>query len=231
MNILAIIPARSGSKSIPNKNIRSLAGKPMLAYSIEQAKNSSLINRVILDTDSAAYAKIGQDFGAEVPYLRPSNLAEDHSTDFEVFLHCLTFLKEKEGYEADFVVQLRPTYPLRRVLDIDKMIEQLRQNPEADSIRSISLAKEIPYKMWLGSENGKILPLISTIPECYNLPRQLLPIVYYQNACIDITRGKVILEQHSMTGNIILGYKMQENYDIDYEEDFQNVQRVLKREL
>ncbi len=226
-NIIAIIPARSGSKSVPHKNIRMLAGKPMLAYSIEHALKSRYIKRVILSTDSEDYAAIGRKYGAEVPFLRPAEYATDTALDIEVFHHCLTYLKEKEGFVPDIVVQLRPTYPIRKVEDIDRMIELLLQNPKADSVRSIAPAKEIPYKMWHKDSRGCLSPVMTEIPECYNMPRQKLPKVYYQNACIDVVRGRVILEDYSMTGKCIYGYEMDKNYDIDTEEEFKKAEAYL----
>jgi CMP-N,N'-diacetyllegionaminic acid synthase len=228
MNVLAVIPARSGSKSVPHKNIRELAGKPMLAYSIEHARNSKYINRIILSTDSLSYAKIGESYGAEVPFIRPEQYATDTALDIEVFFHCLTFLKEKEGYLPDIVVQLRPTYPIRDIKEIDHMIELLMKDDQADSVRSIAPAKEIPYKMWYRNEQGVLTPVITEIPECYNMPRQQLPKVYYQNACIDVVRGRVILNEYSMSGKLILGYEMDKNYDIDTEEEFINAEEYLK---
>lgn len=234
MNILAIIPARAGSKSVPHKNIRMIGGKPMLAHSIDHAKASKYITRVIVSTDSEEYAGIAREYGAEVPFIRPEEYATDTALDYDVFLHALTWLKEQEGYEADIVVQLRPTYPIRDVKDIDNMIQLLLDCPDADSVRSMAKATEIPYKMWLrkpdavesGSDQNDILqgavvqPLITDISECYNMPRQQLPVVYYQNACIDVFRSNVVLEKHSMSGEVILGYEMKENFDIDTEEDF-----------
>lgn len=228
MNILAVIPARSGSKSVPHKNIRLMNGKPMLAYSIEHAKQSGLINRIILSTDSEAYAAIGREYGAEVPFLRPAEYAADTSLDIDVFYHCLKFLEEKEGYRADIVVQLRPTYPIRDITDIDAMIRIMIGNSEIDSVRSIAPAKEIPYKMWHKQEDGSITPIMKDIPECYNMPRQQLPKVYYQNACIDVVRGEVILKEHSMSGSRIYGYEMSKNYDIDTEEELAHAEEYLK---
>lgn len=220
MNILAIIPARSGSKSIPNKNIRPFNGKPMLCHSIEHAKQSKLINRIILSTDSEMYADIGRQYGAEVPFLRPAEYSTDTSLDIEAFHHCLAFLSETEEYHADIVVQLRPTYPIREPSDIDAMIELLMKNPDLDSVRSIALAKEIPYKMWFKNIDGIIDPVMKDISECYNMPRQELPQVYYQNACIDVVRGEIILKQKSMSGTKIYGYEMSKNFDIDTEQEF-----------
>lgn len=228
MNILAIIPARSGSKSVPHKNIRKLNNKPMIAYSIEHALASNYINRVVVSTDSEEYAAIAKAYGAEVPFLRPMELAGDNSLDFDVFYHAVNYLKEKENYEADIIVQLRPTYPIRNVSDIDAMIEMLMSDETADSVRSISPAKEIPYKMWFKSEAGHLSPIMTDLPECYNMPRQQLPKVYYQNACIDVLKSRVILEQRSMTGKYILGYEMSNNYDVDTEEEFLLAETYLK---
>ncbi len=228
MNILAVIPARSGSKSIPHKNIRPFNGKPMLAYSIEHARQSKYINRIVLSTDSEEYAAIGMEFGAEVPFIRPVEYASDSALDIDVFYHCLQFLLEQESYEADIVVQLRPTYPIRVISDIDAMIEILMKEERIDSVRSIAPAKEIPHKMWYKEPDGTITPIIDDIKECYNMPRQQLPKAYYQNACIDVVRGKVILEQHSMSGNRIFGYEMMKNYDIDTEEEFRRAEEYLR---
>lgn len=226
-NILAVIPARSGSKSVPHKNIRLINNKPMLAYSIEHALRSEYINRVVVSTDSEDYAEIARKYNAEVPFIRPAEYATDSSTDLEVFTHCLLTLREKENYEADIVVQLRPTYPVRRVEDIDRMIEILLSDSSITSVRSIAPAKEIPYKMWKMEDNGRIYPLIEDMPECYNMPRQKLPKVYYQNACIDVVRGWVIENEHSMNGDKIYGYVMEDNFDIDTEEEFKKAQEYL----
>ena len=220
MNILAIIPARSGSKSVKDKNIRYIGDKPMLAYSIDHALKSKFINRVIVSTDSIKYAKIAREYGAETPFLRPKEYSTDTSLDIDVFKHCIDYLDRNEKYNPDIVVQLRPTYPIRNIQDIDNMIEIILKNPQVDSVRSITVAKETPYKMWLKGDNGKIKPLINTIPEGYNLPRQQLPTVYYQNASIDIIRTNVITEQGSMSGENIYGYVMEDNFDIDTEEEF-----------
>ena len=228
MNILAIIPARSGSKSVAHKNIRMIQGKPMLSYSIEHAKKSKYINRIILSTDSEEYAELGKKYGAEVPFLRPSEYASDTSLDIDAFFHCLNYLKDKDDYMADIVVQLRPTYPIRDIADIDAMIKILLVNTGFDSVRSIAPAKEIPYKMWHKQEDGSITPILTDIKEAYNMPRQQLPRIFYQNACIDVVRGNIILKQHSMSGNHIYGYEMRKNYDIDTEEEFKIAEEYIK---
>lgn len=260
--ILAVIPARSGSKSVKDKNIRLIDGKPMLAYSIEHAKASKYITRTIVSTDSEIYADIAREYGAEVPFMRPAEYATDAALDYDVFYHALTYLEQSEGYMPDLVVQLRPTYPTRKVEDIDRMIEQMLMDETIDSMRCIAPATEIAYKMWncvpiqaaaqpmgetasqtiddsrenvhnvhgtkLLPDCAVITPIIQDIPECYNMPRQQLPQVYYQNACIDIIRTNVITIQHSMSGKKIVGYQMKENFDIDTEEEFKRAEEYLK---
>lgn len=228
MNVLAIIPARSGSKSVIDKNIRPIAGKPMIAYSIEHALQSKYINRVIVSTDSEKYADIARSYGAEIPFIRPAELASDTALDIDVFYHALKFLKDTEGYMADIVVQLRPTYPIRDINDIDEMVKRLIDNPEADSIRCVAPATEIAYKMWRVGEDGRMQPLLTDIPEAYNMPRQSLPPIFYQNACIDVMRASTVLDKHSMTGDYILGYIMNHNFDIDTEEEFARAAYYIK---
>lgn len=237
MEVLAIIPARSGSKSVVDKNIRLIGGKPMIAHSIAHALGCSLINRVIVSTDSEKYAEIAREYGAEIPFIRPAEYATDTALDFDVFYHALSFLKETQAYVPDLVVQLRPTYPIRRISDIENMIKYMELHPRADSMRCIAKANEVPYKMWLIDENNElndssscvgISPLMTDIKECYNMPRQQLPKAYYQNACIDIIRTNVILEKKSMSGENIAGYIMDENFDIDTEEEFLRAEERLR---
>jgi len=229
MEILAVIPARSGSKSVVDKNIRLIDGKPMLAYSVEHALASKYITRTIVSTDSQRYADIAAEYGAEVPFLRPAEYATDTALDIDVFYHALSFLKEKEGYMPELVVQLRPTYPIRRISDIDNMIQRMLEDTSLDSIRCIAPAKEIPHKMWFLSETeeGVIEPLLNDPVECYNMPRQQLRKAYYQNACIDVIRSSVIMQLHSMSGMKIAGYIMDENFDIDTEEEFLKAKEFL----
>ena len=227
--VLAIIPARSGSKSVRDKNIRIMNGKPMLAYSIEHALVSSRIDRVIVSTDSPKYQAVAKEYGAEVPFLRPAAISGDTSLDIEVFQHALGWLKENEDYDADICVHLRPTHPVRDPADIDKMISVLEANPEFDAVRSVSPAKQTPYKMWLFPDktSDQMCPLTSCgIPEAYNAPRQILPEVYMQNACVDVIRSGTILNKHSMTGDKIAGYRMAYDFDVDTETEFLNAEKA-----
>jgi CMP-N-acetylneuraminic acid synthetase len=218
MNIIAIIPARSGSKGVPDKNIRLLNGKPLMAYSIEQALASKLIKRVLVSTDSIKYAAIARDYGAETPFLRPADLSDDTALDIDVFVHALNWLKDNEQYQADICVHLRPTCPVRSVDSIDKMTQI--DNPHWDSVRSVSASPLTPYKMWLASEDGELFSIAQCgVPEAYNAPQQLLPIAYIQNANIDVVRARVVTQSKSMTGQRIGGYIQDSFFDIDTEDD------------
>jgi CMP-N,N'-diacetyllegionaminic acid synthase len=217
---IAIIPARSGSKGIPHKNIRLFAGKPLLVHSIEHALQSKCIDRVVVSTDREEYANIARDAGAEVPFLRPADIAGDSSTDLEVFQHAHAWLIE-HGYSPDVYVHLRPTHPIRNPMDIDSMVRLLQQHPEATSCRSISPAAFTPYKMWFQDAQVSYIKPVVRLEESdsYNLPRQALPQVFQQNACIDVVRASTVAHG-SMSGANIFGFKMESCFDIDSEEEF-----------
>lgn len=226
--ILAIIPARSGSKSVKNKNIRLINGKPMMAYSIEHAKASKYINRIIVTTDSEEYAEIAREYGAETPFIRPAELAQDNSLDVDVFEHAIRYLEKEEGYVPDIIVQLRPTDPIRNPEDIDKMIEMMLEDDTVDAVRSVVLTDAIPHKMWYVGEDGVMEPIMKDIPEAYNMARQDLPKIYHQNGNTDVLRPSNVTKYHSMTGKKIKGYIMSEIYDVDTQKDFDRVSQYMK---
>ena len=153
VQILAIVPARGGSKSVPRKNIRLLAGKPLLAYALEAARGCRHVHRIVVSTEDPEIADMARRHGGEVPFLRPSELALDHVSDLPVFQHCLRWLGANEDYHPDIVVHLRPTAPLRTSEHIDRGIEQLLNTPEADSVRSVCPAAQHPLKTWAVNES------------------------------------------------------------------------------
>lgn len=230
--ILAIIPARAGSKGLKNKNILSLLGHPLIAYSIKAALGCPSITRTIVSTDSEQISLEAQKYGAEVPFIRPSDYASDHSTDLEVFLHALHFLQEREGYRPDLVVQLRPTSPIRFPNYLEDGIRQL-SNSNADSLRTIALAPITPYKMWVLKENGLIQPLLEAqgIEEAYNQPRQKLPPVYWQTGTLDVIKIDTIIKQKSMSGSKISSIIIPTEYAIDIDDfnSFQKAQEVMSQ--
>jgi len=209
MNIVAIIPARGGSKGIMRKNLISFDGKPLVAHSILHGLQSKLVNRVIVSTDDEEIRQVSLAYGAEAPYLRPKELAEDHVLDLPVFEHALKYLEHKESYHTDLIVHLRPTAPYRKPYWIDECIQLLISHPAADSVRSVSEPEKHPYRMFTVNAQGYLDPIMThEHPVPYLLRRQDLPTVYYYNCVIDVTRPATILEKKSMTGDRILPYIM-----------------------
>jgi len=228
--VLALIPARGGSKGIPRKNVLMIAGKPLIAHSIEQARASQCITRVVVSTDDVEIADIARACGAEVPFMRPAELAGDLSTDLEVFRHALGWLRDREGYTCELVVHLRPTGPVRRVALIDEAVGLLRGHPEADSLRSVSWPEQTPYKMWRRADDGYLRPLLAVdgVAEPSCMPRQSLPEVFWQNGYVDIIRPHVILERGLMAGTRILPFVVREPiFELDYPDAIADVEAAL----
>ncbi len=220
LKIIAIIPARGGSKSIPKKNIKDFCGKPLIAHTIELALKSKMIDRVIVSSDNHEIIEIALEYGAEAPFIRPSSLSQDDTMDLPVFQHCLNYLKDEERFEADIIAHLRPTSPLRTIEMLEMGINLLVDNPRADSVRAICEPSQNPYKMWTIKNNGYLKELLQLdIDEPYNQPRQKLPNVYWQNGYVDITRSKTILEHKSMTGSRILPLLVDSQHLIDIDNE------------
>ena len=229
MKILALIPARGGSKGIPRKNIINLCGKPLIVYSIEQALASKFINRVIVSTDDEEIADIARKNGAEIPFMRPKEFAQDLSPDFDVFYHALEWLEKNEGYIPGIVLNHRPVCPVRNVEVIDRAIELFINTPAADSLRSVCTPAQTPYKMWK-IVDGYIKPLLKLpgISEPFNLPRQILPEVYWQFGYVDMVRTEVITKKKKMSGNKILPFIIEEEWvDIDSVDDIKKAEELL----
>jgi len=230
--ILAIIPARGNSKSIPHKNIREFAGYPLIAFSIAAGLQAKTVTRVIVSTDNAEIAKVARHYGAEVPFIRPDEFSQDDTPDLPVFQHALHWLKNYQNYSPTVVVQLRPTSPVRPINCVDRAVRLLLDNPEADSVRGVVPAEQNPYKMWRITDDRKMSPLlqIEGIKESYNAPRQKLPYVYWQTGHIDVIRVSTILEKNSMSGDIILPLMIDPLYtvDIDTLNDWQKAEQLLK---
>jgi CMP-N,N'-diacetyllegionaminic acid synthase len=233
MEILAVIPARGGSKGLPDKNIRLLAGHPLIAYSIKAALDTPSVSRVIVSTDSPEIAAIAKTYGAEVPFMRPEAFAQDLSTDIEVFGHALNWLWREENYRPDLVIQLRPTSPIRFVKDLETCIYKLWHS-DADSLRVVTEAFHTPFKMWkVENEHTPMEPLLEApgIEECYNMPRQKLPKIYWQIGTLDVIRPSVILAQQSMSGSRILPFLISQEFavDIDDLKSFERAESVLNK--
>lgn len=229
--ILALILARAGSKGVPGKNIMEVGGRPLIAYTIQQALDSRYISRVIVSTDGKDIADISRRYGAEVPFVRPSELAQDLSPDIDAFRHALESLMAMEGRLPELVVHLRATGPVRRVDLIDQAIMKMRAHPEATALRSVTLAAQTPYKMWL--LDGEYLSPVAELPgesEAHSMARQCLPKAYWQNGYVDILRPETVLEQGSMVGSKPIAFVVGEReFDIDYPEDVAKVEAALRR--
>lgn len=230
--ILALIPARGGSKGIPRKNIRDFGGAPLIAWSIACALQAKTPMRVVVSTDDEEIASVARAWGAETPFMRPAELAADRTTDFPVLEHALDWLAEHEGYRPKIIVQLRPTSPIRPVGCLDEAIALLRAHPQADCVRGVVPAGENPYKMWtLDPAGGGMRPLLSLegVREPYNAPRQLLPDVYWQTGHIDAIRTATIREKNSLSGDLLLPLLIESTYkvDIDLPEDWARSEALI----
>jgi len=229
MNILGFIPARGGSQRLPNKNIKLLNHKPLMTYTIEAAKESKHINRIVVSTDSEEIAGVATQLGAEVPFLRPGSISKSDSTEKQFFDHALDWFRDNENYEPDLIVLLYPTAPFRKPQSIDKAVETLLEHPEADSLRSVRLCSEHPYKMW--EKDGELLkPFVKgKDPNMHTFSYQVLPTVYIQNANIYITRPATIREKGNPTGDIIIPFVMDkiESVDINTAMDFKFAEMLI----
>ena len=228
--VLAIVQARGGSKGLPRKNVRPLCGHPLVAYSIASGLAASTITRLIVSTDDDEIAAVAQSYGAKVPFRRPADLAADDTPDLPLFVHALDWLAEHENYRPDVVVQLRPTTPFRPRGMIDEAVRLLLADPQADCVRGVTIPKPTPYKMWRPSDDGYLLPLMDTpFAEPYNMPRQKLPVAYWQTGHIDAIRTATIREQHSLTGRRVRPIMIDAAYciDIDTPADFELAERII----
>jgi N-acylneuraminate cytidylyltransferase len=221
LEVLAIVPARGGSKGLPGKNIRPLLDHPLIAYSILAAQQSSLITRTIVSTDDDEIISVAKKYKADVPFKRPTEFAQDLSTDFEVFIHALNWLKENENYIPDLIIHLRPTSPVRHIDLIDTCIKKMIDNSDADSLRVITQSPITPYKMWIvEDENKPMKPLLQLdgIAEFYNQPRQSLPKIYWQIGTLDVIRTSTIVEKNMMSGNNILHHIVDTVFAVDIDD-------------
>ncbi len=215
VEVLALIPARGGSKGVPGKNIKPLGGYPLISFSIAAAHRADLVNRTIVSTDAPEIAAVAQQYGAEVPFLRPAEFARDDTPDLPVFQHALRWLEEQEGYRPQLVVQLRPTSPFRPPEMVDRAVQRLLAHPDADSLRGVVPAKQNPYKMWQIDQKGFLLPILETeFQEPFNMPRQKLPPTYWQTGHIDVIRSDTILAG-SMSGSRIISHRIDARFSVD----------------
>jgi len=228
-SVLAIIPARGGSKGVPRKNIKDLCGKPLIAWTIEEALKSKYIDRTIASTEDGEIAEISRKYGAEVPFLRPKELAKDDTPTVDVIIDLINRLEQYEGYKPDYVCVLQCTSPFRKSKHIDEGLEQLI-NSDGDFIIGVCESEINPF--WMKKiENGKLLNFMEDSPT-YNR-RQDLPTIYRLNGALYIGRTDMLVENKNWyTGNT-LPYIMRnkDSIDIDTIMDFKFAELLMKEKM
>lgn len=227
-NIIAVIPARSGSVGVKDKNIRLLAGKPLLAYAIEEALKSNHIDRVIVSTDSEKYAEIARNYGAETPFLRPKELSEDVATE-RVIEHAINWLEEHEEYICDIIVTIQCTTPLLRSGDIDACIDKLIKT-NADSVITVKHVNEYPQWMFRIEKDDRIVPLMGEIRGDAGV-RQTLEKLVIPNGAVYASKSATITRKKSMFGDDcrIIIMPEERSFDIDTELDFKIIECLMKK--
>jgi CMP-N,N'-diacetyllegionaminic acid synthase len=230
LDIVALIPARSGSKGIKDKNILPLDGHPLIAYSIVAAKQSKLIREVFVTTDSKYYSRVSMNYGATVPFLRPAEISGDMSTDKDFFLHFIKWCIEVRKKVPDMVIHLRPSSPLRDFRIIDGAIQKFIDNPKASALRSCQDTELTPYKMFF-EKDGYMKPFMTDnkYKESYNQPRQVFTKAYLPNGYIDIIRPSVLLDTDLLHGDKTLLNITPEIADIDNISDYESAKLLLNR--
>jgi len=226
---LAIIPARGGSKGVPRKNIRPLCGRPLIAWTIDAARAATRLNRIVVSTDDHEIAEIAAHYGADVPFMRPSELSLDDTPDLPVFQHVLAELKEREGYRPEVVVWLRPTAPLRTETDIDEACEILLSE-KTDWVRSVCRAEHHPYWMFRVKE-GCLTPFMEEINTARYPRRQLLPAVYRLNGAVEVSWCQTVSKATAAYTGRIAPYvmPMERSLDVDTMFDLNVAEFLLTR--
>ena len=225
-NIIAIIPARSGSKSIIDKKIKDLSGHPLIAYSIAAAKMSKKIGRVIVSTNSREYADIAKQYGAEAPFIRPDEFSTDTATDIDFLVHAMNWLEENEGSTPEYWVHLRPTTPVRDVEVVDNAIGEIMQDKSATSLRSGHKAPESPLK-WLVKDNRYFKGLVNG--EDYNLPKEAFKQVYIPDGFVDIVKSSFVMNNKEIHGDKMIGFESPVCTEVDSVEEFEYIQYQLDK--
>ena len=231
--IVALIPARAGSKRVPNKNIRLLAGHPVIAYTIAAASESGVFADVIVSTDSEQYAEIARHYGAEVPFLRPAELAGDVSPDIEWLEYTLKRLQE-EGREYDCFSILRPTSPFRQPKTIRRAWQGFLAEEGVDSLRAVEKCQQHPGKMWVvrGKRMMPLLPLSPPEQPWHSSQYPSLPEVYIQNASLEIAWTRVVLKERTIAGTVLMPFLTEgyEGFDVNSPYDWSLAEHLVKNE-
>lgn len=225
LRVVAIIPARGGSKGIKDKNIINLCGKPLISYTIEAAKTSMYIDYVLVSTDSEKIAECARNYGAKVPFLRPAELAQDDSASIDVVIHALDYLENKMGMNFYYCVLLQPTSPLRRTEDIDEAVEKINAY-NANSLVSVCEATESPYLM----KEIKDSKMIDILEKPQSLRRQDLPKVYILNGALYINSISRLRKERQFIDGSTIPFIMDKNNSVDIDDflDLKLAELILK---
>ena len=223
LNVLCVIPARSGSKGLKNKNIKNFKGKPLIAHTIEYAQKCDLLTKTIVSTDSLEYSEIAKGFGVDVPFIRPKEFAKDSSQDIDFIYHALFECEDYYKTQFDYVVLLRPTSPVRLPNLIERGLDLISSDPQASSLKAVTKSTEHPYRQWVMEKENYIIGYEQGVYEPYNLPRQKLPPVYYSSGDLEIIKRKTIING-SVSGKKIIPLVLNKKdvVDIDNEDDWIN---------
>ena len=229
-NVVALIPARAGSKGVPNKNIRPLGGHPLIEWSIAASRRAASVDRVIVSTDSEDYAQLCCGFGAEVPFLRPAEISGDRSTDQEFIVHALDWLAAHGG-EPDYIVHIRPTTPLRQPGLIDQAVAAFRQASGATALRSVHQMSESAYKTFEVTADGRLkrVGVDSTELDAANNARQGFPTTYSANGYVDVLSTAFIRRAGLLHGGAVMPFVTPVAHEVDREEDFALLEFELAR--
>lgn len=230
-NVIALIPARSGSKRVSDKNIRPLAGHPLIAYTISAALQSGIFSSIIVSTDSEQYADIAKRYGAEVPFLRPPEIAGELSPDIEWVEYTLKQLKDRDRVYDCFSI-LRPTSPFRQPEMIRRAWQEFLAEKGVDSLRAVEKCKQHPGKMWVvrGNRMVPLLPLSPAEQPWHSSQYQSLPEVYVQNASLEIAWSRVIFQGRTIAGNVVMPFFTQdyEGFDINNDYDWKLAEELIQ---
>jgi CMP-N,N'-diacetyllegionaminic acid synthase len=228
--VIALIPARSGSKGVPNKNTRLLGGHPLIAWSIMAAKKANSVDRVIVSTDSYEYAQLAIQLGAEAPFLRPAEISGDRSTDFDFIAHALDWFADNGG-EPEYIVHIRPTTPFRDPAQIDAAVRLFQSSRAATALRSGHEMSESAYKTFEIAQEGqfKILGADGTALDAANNARQQFPATYQANGYVDVLSTRFIRENGLIHGDWVLPFITSTVVEVDTEDDFTLLEYQLAR--
>ncbi len=228
---VALIPARAGSKGVPNKNIRPLGGHPLIAWSIAACLKAGSIDRVIVSTDSADYASLCRELGADVPFLRPASISGDRSTDFEFVEHALNWLAANEG-EPETVVHIRPTTPLRDPVLVDQAVAQFRAQQKATALRSVHEMSESAYKTFEIDPQGRLKRVGSndTALDAANNARQQFPATYNANGYVDVLSTAFIRRTGLLHGDAVMPFVTPRVTEVDNEDDLAFLEYELQKD-